>query len=146
MKIVNKRALHDYFIIESIEAGIELLGVEVKSIRTGRVELGQSAVKFLGNEIFLVNAHIPAYLNSPVKNYNPSRSRRLLLRRSQIENLIGKSSVSKRSLVPVSIYDKNNLIKVEIGLARSKKEFDHRKVIKERDNLRRVEQELRGKE
>lgn len=145
MKITNKRAFHDYYILESLEVGIELTGGEVKSIRTGRVDLGQSFAKVFGNQIFLVNANIPLYQGARSVTYQPTRQRRLLLHRSQIASLIGKLS-SGISLVPVSFYEKGNLIKVQLGLVRSKKVFDKRRVIKERDHLRRVEQELRGKE
>lgn len=145
MKILNKRALHEYHILESFEAGIALYGMEVKSIRSGRIELGQSFARILNGEVFLINAHIPPYQNAPVKNYDPDRTRRLLLHRNQIQSLVGKLASSKTTLVPVAIYDKNNLIKVQLGLAKSKKEFDHRKAIKEKDHQRRIEQELRGK-
>lgn len=146
MKVLNKRALHEYYVLESFEVGIALYGSEVKSIRSGRVELGQSFARILNGEIFLINANIPAYQNAPIKNYDPARTRRLLLHRNQIQGLIGKISSSKMTLIPISIYDKNNFIKVQLGLAKSKKEFDHRQVIKERDHRRRIEQELRGKE
>lgn len=145
MKVLNKRALHEYYVLESFEVGIQLYGSEVKSIRSGRVELGQSFARVLNGEVFLINANIPAYQNAPIKNYDPARTRRLLLHRNQIQGLIGKIASSKMTLIPVSIYDKNNFIKVQLGLAKSKKEFDHRRVIKERDHRRRIEQELRGK-
>lgn len=145
MKILNKRALHNYYVLESVEAGIQLFGAEVKSIRAGRIDLGQSHARIIGRELYLINANIPPYQHSP-QNYDPIRSRRLLMHRSQIQNLIGKLTRGGMTLVPVSIYDKHNLIKVQIGLARSKKEFDKRQVIKERDHKRRVEQELKWKE
>lgn len=145
MRIVNKKALHEYHIVESFEAGIQLYGSEVKSIRAGRIELGQSFARILGEEAFLVNANIPRYQNAPIKDYDPQRTRRLLLHRNEIQSLIGKLQ-AKVTLVPVAIYEKNNLIKVQLGLAKSKKEVDKRKIIKARDHQRRVEQELRGKE
>ena len=146
MRIVNKKALHNYHILERLEAGMELSGSEVKSIRTGRVDLGESYVRILNEEAFLVNANIPRYNQASQKDYDATRSRKLLLHKNQINSLIGKTSGSKNTLVPVSIYEKNNRFKVEIGLAKSKREFDKRRVIKERDHIRRVEQELRGKE
>ena len=145
MRILNKKALHNYHIIESLEAGVVLSGGEVKSIRGGRIDLGESHVRILGTEAFLINAHIPPYQGS-VKDYDPQASRKLLLHKSQITSLIGKLTKGGITLVPVSIYEKNNRFKVEVGLAKSKKEFDKRKVIRERDQIRRVEQELRGKE
>ncbi|MBI3103511.1 SsrA-binding protein SmpB [Candidatus Daviesbacteria bacterium] len=145
MKIINKKALHNYHILESLEAGIVLSGGEVKSIRGGRLDLGESHVRVLGSEAFLINAHIPPYQGS-YEGYDPQRSRKLLLHKTQINSLIGKVSKGGITLVPVSIYEKNNRFKVEIGLAKSKKEFDKRRGIKEKDQIRRVEQELRGKE
>ncbi len=145
MKILNKKALHNYHIIERIEAGIVLTGGEVKSIRGNRIDLGESHVRILNGQALLINANIPPY-QSANKDYDPQRSRKLLLHKAQINSLIGKVSKGGMAMVPVSIYEKSNRFKVEVGLGRSKKEFDKRKVIRERDNLRRVEQELRGKE
>lgn len=146
MRIVNRKALHNYHILESLEAGVELLGSEVKSIRSGRIELGQSFARISNGEAYLINAHIPPYQNAPIKNYDPTRSRKLLLHKSQIQSLMGKISSGGVTLVPVAVYDKHNFIKVQLGLAKSKKEFDKRRVIKERDHQRRIQQELRGKE
>ena len=145
MKITNKKALHNYHILERIEAGIVLSGSEVKSIRAGRIDLGQSYVRILNGEAFLVNANIPRYQQTHQKDYDATHLRKLLLHKDQINSLIGKTSGSKNTLVPVSIYEKNNKFKVEVGLAKSKKEFDKRKILKERDHIRRVEQELRQK-
>lgn len=146
MRIVNKKALHNYHILEHLEAGVALIGAEVKSIRSGRLDLGESYVRILNGEAFLVNANIPRYAESSSKTYDPTRSRKLLLHKAQIQTLIGKTSGKGVTLVPVAIYEKNNLFKVEVGLGKSKKEFDKRRVLKERDHARRVEQELRGKE
>lgn len=146
MKILNKKALHNYHILERLEAGVSLTGAEVKSIRSGRVDLGQAYVRILNNEAFLVNANIPQYAQSSSKTYDAQRSRKLLLHKLQIRSLTGKTSGKGVTLVPVSLYEKNNKFKVEVGLGKSKKEFDKRAVIKERDHARRVEQELRGKE
>lgn len=146
MRIVNKKALHNYHILERIEAGISLLGGEVKSIRAGRIELGESHIRILNGEAFLINAHIPKYSQASDKEYDAAKSRKLLLHKHQIASLIGQTSGSKNTLVPISIYEKNNRFKVEVGLGKSKKEFDKRKIIKEKDHNRRVEQELRGKE
>ena len=145
MRVINKKALHNYHILEHLEAGVVLSGSEVKSIRAGRVDLGESHIRVLNEEAFLINAHIPGYQGSQ-KEYDPQRSRKLLLHRDQINSLVGKVSKGGMTLVPVSIYEKNNRFKIEVGLAKSKKEFDKRKIIKEKDHQRRVEQELRGKE
>lgn len=146
MRIINKKALHNYHIIEKIEAGIVLSGAEVKSIRSGRVDLGESYVRILNGEAFLVNANIPRYKQTSQKDYEATRLRKLLLHKDQINSLIGKTAGKAVTLVPVSIYEKNNRFKMEVGLGKSKKEFDKRKILKERDHQRRVEQELRGKE
>jgi len=146
MRIVNKKALHNYHILEHLEAGVVLSGAEVKSIRTGRIDLGEAYVRILNSEAYLVNVNIPRYNQAADKEYDGTKSRKLLLHRDQINSLIGKTSGKAVTLVPISIYEKNNRFKVEVGLAKSKKEFDKRKTIKEKDHLRRVEQELRGKE
>lgn len=146
MKIVNKKALHNYHILEHVEAGVVLTGSEVKSIRGGRVDLGESYVRILGDEAFLVNANIPRYGQSSDQAYDPFHARKLLLHRNQIDSLNGKTTGKGYTLVPISLYEKNNKFKLEVGLAKSKKEFDKRKVVKERDHKRRIDQELRGKE
>ncbi|OGE37850.1 SsrA-binding protein [Candidatus Daviesbacteria bacterium RIFCSPLOWO2_01_FULL_39_12] len=146
MRLVNKKALYNYHILEKIEAGIVLSGAEVKSIRAGRIDLGESYVRILNGEAYLVNANIPKFQQSGEKDYDATKSRKLLLHKDQIDSLLGKVSGKATTLVPVAIYEKNNRFKVEVGLAKSKKEFDKRKILKERDHARRVEQELRGKE
>lgn len=146
MRIVNRKALHNYHILEHLEAGIVLSGGEVKSIRAGRIDLGEAYVRILNEEAYLINANIPRYAQASEREYDATKSRKLLLHKDQINSLIGKTSGSKNTLVPVSIYEKSNRFKIEVGLAKSKKEFDKRKIIKERDHIRRVEQELRGKE
>lgn len=146
MRIINKKALHNYHILEHLEAGVVLTGAEVKSIRAGRIDLGESYVKVLDSEAFLVNANIPRYNQAGGNEYDATKSRKLLLHRQQIDSLIGKTAGKSITLVPVAIYEKNNRFKVEVGLAKSKKEFDKRKVIKEKDHQRRIEQELRGRE
>ena len=146
MRILNKKALHNYHILEHLEAGVVLSGSEVKSIRSGRLDLGEAHIRILNGEAFLVNANIPRYNQTSDKEYDATKSRKLLLHRDQINILMGKTSGTKNTLVPISMYEKNNRFKVEVGLAKSKKEFDKRKVVKERDHNRRIEQELRGKE
>lgn len=143
--IKNRKALHNYHILEKIEAGIELLGSEVKSIRVGRVDLGLSFARVINGEVFLINANIPS-LHKDHKDYSATRQRKLLLRKDQIRSLIGKTSSGGTALIPISLYDKNNYLKIELGVGRSKHQVDRKKIIKERDNLRRLEQELRGKE
>ena len=146
MRIVNKKALHNYHILEKIEAGIVLSGSEVKSIRNNRLDLGESHIRVLNGEAYLINANIPRYQQTSQKDYDAQRSRKLLLHKSQIDALMGKTTGQGVTMVPVSLYEKNNKFKIEVGLAKSKKEFDKRKILKEKDHIRRVEQELRGKE
>jgi SsrA-binding protein len=146
MRIINKKAFHNYHILEHLEAGIVLSGAEVKSIRNGRVDLGEGYVRILNGEAYLVNANIPRYNQSADKEYDAQKSRKLLLHKDQVNTLIGKTSGKGFTLLPISLYEKNNRFKLEIGLGKSKKEFDKRKVLKEKDHIRRIEQELRGKE
>lgn len=146
MKIINKKALHNYHILEHLEAGVMLSGSEVKSIRAGRIDLGESHIRVLNGEAFLINANIPRYNQTSDQQYDAQKTRKLLLHKDQINSLIGKTSGKSVTLVPVSIYEKNNKFKIEVGLAKSKKEFDKRKIIKEKDHQRRIEQELRDKE
>src|SRR3989344_6357921 len=122
MRIINKKALHNYHILERLEAGIVLSGSEVKSIRGGRLDLGESHIRVLNGEAFLINANIPRYNQTSQKEYDAQRSRKLLLHKDQINSLIGKVSGKSTTLVPISIYEKNNKFKVEVGLAKSKKE------------------------
>lgn len=144
--MINKKALHNYHILEHLEAGIVLTGSEVKSIRAGRIDLGESYVRILNGEAYLVNANIPRYQKTQEKDYHATKSRKLLLHKNQINSLIGKTSGKGVTLVPVSLYEKNNRFKVEVGLGKSKKEYDKRRILKEKDHMRRVEQEFRGKE
>src|SRR3990167_1921697 len=146
MRIINKKALHNYHILEHFEAGVVLTGAEVKSIRAGRLDMGEAYVKILGDEAFLVNANIPRYMQADARWYDPFKSRKLLLHRKEINSLVGKTSGKGVALLPISVYEKNNKFKLEIGLGKSKKEFDKRKLLKEKEHKRRVEQELRGKE
>lgn len=153
MKIENKKAFHDYSFLEKIEAGIVLTGSEAKAVREGRIILGQSFVKIIGNEAWLVNAHIPPIAGADTKRYDPLRSRKLLLHKKQLERVkgflttMGSKGVSKNlTVVPVSCYITHNRVKLEIAIARGKKEYEKREDLKKRDMDRDVEIELRGKE
>ncbi len=132
----NKRARFDYEILETYEAGIELRGFEVKSIKTGRINLAGSYVIIRDNQARLLNVDIPAYQpkNMPV-DYDPKRSRRLLLKKSEIKNLIGRVREKGLTLVPLRVYTKGRQqrIKIEIGLAKSRKRYDKRELIKKRE-------------
>ncbi len=138
----NKKATFDYHILERIEAGMVLSGKEVKSVRKGQVSFAGSFVSINNSECFLVNCHISAYQpqNNPV-DYNPKRDRKLLLQKKEIDRLYGKTKEGGITLVPIKIYTKKNLLKIEIGIARGKKKYDKRESIKKRD----IDRDLRRK-
>ncbi|MDO8560973.1 MAG: SsrA-binding protein SmpB [bacterium] len=147
MKIysVNKRALFDYEVLEKYEAGIELFGFEVKAIKNGRVNLAGSYVVIKGSEAWLINASIPPYQakNTPA-NYDPDRSRKLLLHKSEIKELIGKTAEKGLTLVPIRVYDKKSRIKIELALARHKQGRDKRQAIREREDARKIERAIKN--
>ncbi len=140
----NKRAYFDYNIIEKYEAGVVLAGHEVKSIKLGHISLQGSYVTIKDNEAFLFNAHITPYqpANMP-KDYNPTRTRKLLLKKSEIKTFIGNSKIQGLTILPLSVYNKKGKIKIEIGLARSKKKYEKREAIRKRDVEREVGVRLR---
>ena len=131
---VNRKAYFDYEILETYEAGIELYGFEVKSIKTGHLNLAGSFAVVKDNQAWLLNTSIPPYQpkNAP-SDYDPTRSRRLLLHRSEIKELIGKSAQKGLTLVPLKVYNKRGKIKILIGIARHKKKVDKREIIKKRE-------------
>ncbi|KKW22396.1 MAG: SsrA-binding protein [Parcubacteria group bacterium GW2011_GWA1_51_12] len=139
----NRKARFDYEILETYEAGIELLGFEVKAIRSGRIMLTGAFAIPRGPELWLTNASIPAYQpeNTP-RGYDPERARRLLLHKSEIATLIGKSRTAGLTIVPLRVYSKNRRIKVLLGVARRKKQFDKREKIKKRDMAREAARTL----
>lgn len=131
---VNKRAYHDYFIEERFEAGLALLGWEVKSLREGRVQLAESYIIIKNGEAWLFNAHItPLKTASTHIHPDPTGLRKLLLHKSQLNKLIGSVERKGYTIVPLSLYWSKNRVKLEIGLAKGKKEFDKRASLKERD-------------
>ncbi len=136
----NKRAYFDYQILETYEAGIELEGFEVKSIKTGRINLAGSYAVIRNNQVWLLNVDIPPYQpkNTPA-DYESKRSRRLLLRRSEIKNLIGRVQEKGLTLMPLRVYTKNRKVKIEIGLAKSRKKQDKRELLKKRDAEREIQ-------
>jgi SsrA-binding protein len=136
---VNKRATFDYDILEKYEAGLALLGYEVKSVKTGHVSLKESFVTIHANELYLTNAHIPLYAQAGiVAGYNATRARKLLLKKSEIKHLIGKIRTQGLTLVPIKLYNKGRLIKLEFGLGKGKKEYDKREKIKKREDERGI--------
>ena len=139
----NRRAYFDYNILETYEAGIELRGFEVKAIKSGRINLAGSYVVIRDNQAWLLNADIPPYqpLNTPA-DYVPKRTRRLLLKSSEIKSLIGRTQEKGLTLVPLKVYTKNRRIKLEIGLGKSKKKADKREAIKKKDIEREIGRNL----
>ena len=139
----NKKAYFDYFIDETYEAGVELLGSEVKSVRLGHVNLKDGYCVIKDGEIFMINVHISPYEKGSFFNADPRRMRKLLLRKTEINRLRGKVEQKGFTLVPTKIYFKRGLIKIEVGLARGKELHDKRKTIAERDSKRQIERTLK---
>jgi len=139
----NKRAFFDYQILETYEAGIELKGYEVKSIKNGRINLAGSYAVLKNNQVWLINADVPPYQpkNTP-SDYDPKRSRRLLLRKTEIKGLIGQIQEKGLTLVPLKVYTKNRKIKIEIGLAKSRKKVDKRELIKKRESKKEIKETM----
>jgi SsrA-binding protein len=132
----NRKAFHDYHIVETFEAGVALQGTEVKSIREGRVNLRDSYARVEGDEVFLYNVHISAYSHRGYADHEPTRRRKLLLHRQEIRKLIGKTVERGMTLVPIRVYFKNNRIKVAISLAKGKQAHDKREAIRKRETDR----------
>jgi SsrA-binding protein len=145
MKVVcqNRKAFHDYFIEEAVEAGIALLGTEVKSLREGRAHLKESYVIIKDSEVFLLNCHISPYSHGNIMNHDPLRTRKLLLNRKEIERLKGKIQQKGYTLVPLKIYFKGPFAKVEIGVAKGKRTYEKREAIKEREDKRAIEKAMK---
>ena len=140
---VNRRAYHDYFVDEKYEAGVVLTGTEVKSLRAGRCNLRDGFVRIDRNEAWLENVHISPYAQGNLMNHDPLRPRKLLLHRKQISTLIGKVRQKGYTLIPLRVYFSRNHAKVEVGLARGKREFDKREAIAERDAKREIARAMR---
>ena len=140
----NKKAYFNYHILEKFEAGISLIGQEVKSIKSGRINLAGSYVVLKDSQVFLIGANIPPYQpkNAP-PDYNPERSRKLLLKKSEIKYLIGKVKQKGLTLVPLKVYAKRGKIKLEFGVTKGKKKVDKRELIKKREVKREMERELK---
>lgn len=141
----NRRANYDYKISDKYEAGLVLRGHEVKSVRLGQISLKESFVSVRGSELFLTNAHISPYKQAgEVKNYDPTRSRKLLLRKAEIKHLIGKMRTEGLTLVPIRVYTKKRLLKLEFGIGKGKKEFDKRKDIAKKEEGKRMQRALKN--
>lgn len=141
---VNRRARHDYFIEETYEAGLVLTGSEVKSLREGKANLKDSYGRILKGEAFLLNAHISPYSAANQFNHEPTRTRKLLLRKQEIRRLTGRVQVRGLTLIPLKLYFKNGRAKVELALAKGKKFYDKREVLKQKDARREVERSLKS--
>ena len=144
--VENRKARFNYEILEKYETGIELLGTEVKSVRGGRMSLEGAFVIIRGGEAFLINADIPPYQvkNAP-KDYDTLRNRKLLMTKKEIAELAGNEKNKSLTIVPISVYNKNRKIKVEIALVKSKKKFDKRENIKKRETEREIRREYKGR-
>ncbi|HHU43354.1 MAG: SsrA-binding protein SmpB [Bacillota bacterium] len=140
----NKKAYHDYFIEETYEAGIELLGSEVKSVRQGKINIRDSFAIVKGGEVFLINMHISPYEKGSHFNPEAKRQRRLLLQRREINKLRGRVEQKGYTLVPTKVYFKQALVKVEIGVARGKELYDKRRSLKEKAEKREIERAFKN--
>jgi SsrA-binding protein len=129
----NRKAFHDFHILESYEAGVALLGTEVKAIREGNVNLRDSFARVDGGEVWIYNVHIKPYSHRGYSDHEPTRRRKLLLHRQEIRKLIGRTVERGMTLVPTRMYFKNGRVKIEVGLARGKQAHDKRETIKKRE-------------
>ncbi len=142
MQILNRKAHFNYQIEEEFEAGIQLFGSEVKSIRLGKVSLNESYIANIKGELHIVNANLSIYENANNFNHDPIRARKLLLHKKQISKLISKMEVKGYSIIPLKIiFNKKNFVKIIIGLGKGKKLYDKRETIKKRDENRRLQRE-----
>lgn len=139
----NKKAWHDYSILEKYEAGLVLTGSEVKSLRDRNVQLKDSYIVFKGDEAYLHNAHISEYKSSSYNNHEPERQRKLLLNRKELEEIFGALQEKGLSCIPLKIYFKNGRAKLEVALAKGKKSHDKREAIKKRDVEAQLRQTMR---
>ncbi len=140
---VNRKARHEYSILQTWEAGIVLAGTEVKSLRQGKANLVDSYGKIKNGEVWLVNCHISEYTQGNINNHEPKRERKLLLSRSEIRKLIGKTTEKGLTLIPLRLYFKNGIAKVELALAKGKKVYDKRKDIAKKDFQRDEERKVK---
>lgn len=145
MKIINKKALYEYTILDRFEAGIHLLGSEVKSLKGGHASLEGAFVRIIGSEAYLVNAQIFPYVYARPEGYDPRRTRKLLLHKRELISFKSKLDGANLTLVPLSWYTTGPLVKLEVGIARGKKQYEKREAKKLEDIKRELESEFRGK-
>mgnify|MGYP000150717779 CR=1 FL=1 len=139
----NKKAYHDYFIEETIQAGISLAGTEVKSLRMGKCSLKESYIQIKDGEAFIYNMHISPYEQGNIFNKDPLRPRKLLLHKKEIDKIFGKMKEKGNTVVPLQVYFNGSLVKVEVGLAKGKKLYDKRDDIAKKDQKREAEREFK---
>lgn len=142
----NRRARHDYHLLDRFEAGLVLTGTEVKSLRLGQASLRHAFADIREGEIYLVGAHIPEYAEGNLANHDPGRDRKLLLHRREIDSLIGKVRERGLTLIPTRLYFKDGRVKVEVALARGKETRDRRRELAERDAQRQIDRELKSRQ
>ena len=141
----NKKAFHDYFVIESLEAGIELYGTEVKSVRNGRINLKDAWCSIENGEMFVKGMHISPYEQGNIFNRDPLRVRRLLLHKKEINRFLGLTKQQGYTLIPLSAYFKKGRLKIQVGLCKGKKNYDKREDIARRDAKRDIERNFKGR-
>jgi len=139
----NKKAYHDYFILEKVEAGIQLVGTEVKSLRNGKCSVKESFIRIENGEMYIYGMHISPYEKGNIFNSDPLRTRKLLVHKQEILRLLEKIKEKGYTLVPLQVYFKNSLVKVEIGLAKGKKLYDKREDLAKKDAQRQMEREFK---
>lgn len=147
IKIVseNRKAFHDYFINDRVEAGIILTGTEIKSIRNGKINLKDSYARIKEGEVWVYQMHISTYDQGNRYNHDPLRPRKLLLHRSEINKLVGKIQLQGLTLLPIKLYLKNGMAKVELAVGQGKKNYDKRQVLAQREGQRDIERALRDR-
>lgn len=147
MKLIaqNRKAFHDYTIEETLEAGIMLVGTEVKSLREGKINLKDSYVIIKGSEVFLLNCHISPYSHGNIMNHDPLRTRKLLLHKKEISKLQAKAAIKGYSLIPLKVYFKGSHAKVDIGLAKGKRQYEKRDSIKKKEADREIQRAMRAR-
>jgi SsrA-binding protein len=141
----NRKAFHDFHILETLEAGVALVGTEVKAIREGRVNLRDSFARVEDGEVFLYNVHISPYSHRGYADHEPTRRRKLLLKKHEIRKLIGKTVERGMTLVPVRVYFKNNRVKVALSLAKGKQAHDKREAIRARESEREARAAMKAR-
>ncbi|WP_311516497.1 SsrA-binding protein SmpB [uncultured Anaerococcus sp.] len=140
----NKKAYHDYFIEEKYEAGLSLLGSEVKSIKKGKVSIKESFISDRNGEMFIYGMHVTPYEQAYDKDIDPTRTRRLLLHKKEINKLIGVKTQAGYTIVPLRVYERDGLVKLELALAKGKKQYDKRESIKAKEDKRKIDRALKN--